>query len=46
MALRAAGGALLVVGFALFAVNVLATALQRKPVSRPAPAAPAPATGS
>jgi cbb3-type cytochrome c oxidase subunit I len=46
MALRAAGGALLVVGFALFAVNVLATAIQRKPVSRPAPAAPAPATGS
>jgi cbb3-type cytochrome c oxidase subunit I len=45
MALRAAGGALLVVGFALFAVNVLATAMQRKPVSRPAPAAPAPATG-
>jgi cbb3-type cytochrome c oxidase subunit I len=46
MALRAAGGALLVVGFALFAANVLATAMQRKPVSRPAPAAPAPATGS
>jgi cbb3-type cytochrome c oxidase subunit I len=46
MALRAAGGALLVVGFALFAINVLATAMQRKPVSRPAPAAPAPATGS
>jgi cbb3-type cytochrome c oxidase subunit I len=46
MALRAAGGALLVVGFALFAVNVLATALQRRPVSRPAPAVPAPATGS
>ena len=45
MALRAAGGALVVVSFALFAVNVLATAMQRKPVSRPAPAAPAPATG-
>jgi cbb3-type cytochrome c oxidase subunit I len=46
MALRAPGGALLVVGFALFAANVLATALQRKPASRPAPAAPAPAIGS
>jgi cytochrome c oxidase cbb3-type subunit 1 len=44
MALRAAGGALVVVSFALFAVNVLATAIQRKPVSRPAPTASAPAT--
>jgi cbb3-type cytochrome c oxidase subunit I len=43
MALRAAGGALVVVSFALFAANVLVTAMQRKPVSRPAPA---PATGS
>jgi cbb3-type cytochrome c oxidase subunit I len=46
MALRSAGGALLVVSFALFAVNVLATAMQRKPAGRPMPAAPAPATGS
>jgi cbb3-type cytochrome c oxidase subunit I len=35
MALRASGGALLVISFTLFAYNILATVWQRKPVSRP-----------
>ena len=41
MALRAIGGTLLVVSFVLFTYNVFATLIQRKPVSRPAIAAPA-----
>ncbi len=47
MALRASGGALVVISFILFTYNILATAWQRKPVSRPAmpvqSAEPAPA---
>ncbi len=35
MALRAIGGALVVISFVLFAWNILATAIIRKPVSRP-----------
>jgi cbb3-type cytochrome c oxidase subunit I len=35
MALRAVGGALVVISFTLFAINVLATAWQRKPESKP-----------
>jgi cbb3-type cytochrome oxidase subunit 1 len=50
MALRAAGGALLVVSFALFTYNVIATIVRRRPVEQPAPAAshqpqPTPAAG-
>ncbi|MBU0496186.1 MAG: cbb3-type cytochrome c oxidase subunit I [Chloroflexi bacterium] len=44
MALRAAGGALLVVSFSLFTFNILATVLRRQPVARPAPAGVASAT--
>jgi cbb3-type cytochrome oxidase subunit 1 len=40
MALRAIGGTLLVTSFALFTYNIFATLIQRKPVSRPAIAAP------
>jgi cbb3-type cytochrome c oxidase subunit I len=48
MALRATGGALLVINFALFAFNILATAVRRKPVAMPTfpvpgPVSPAPA---
>lgn len=39
MALRAAGGGILVVSFTTFAVNMLATVLRRKPVVQPAVAA-------
>jgi cbb3-type cytochrome c oxidase subunit I len=35
MALRAVGGALVVISFTLFAINVLATAWQRKPEPKP-----------
>lgn len=35
MALRAAGGALVVISFTLFAINVLVTVWQRRPVSKP-----------
>lgn len=35
MALRAVGGALVVISFAMFTYNILATVLRRKPVSRP-----------
>lgn len=35
MALRAVGGALVVISFALFTYNILATVLRREPVSRP-----------
>jgi cbb3-type cytochrome c oxidase subunit I len=35
MALRAVGGALVVISFTLFAINVLATVWQRKPESKP-----------
>jgi cbb3-type cytochrome c oxidase subunit I len=35
MALRAIGGALIVINFALFAVNIFATVLQRKPAVEP-----------
>jgi cbb3-type cytochrome c oxidase subunit I len=47
MALRASGGALIVISFTLFTYNILATVWQRKPVPRPAlsvrAAEPAPA---
>jgi cbb3-type cytochrome c oxidase subunit I len=56
MALRAIGGALIVINFTLFTYNILATAVQRRPVVKPerlvqsSPAAPspspAPAAGS
>jgi cbb3-type cytochrome c oxidase subunit I len=51
MALRASGGALLVLGFTLFTFNILATAVQRRPASEPVkaidlPVSPAPAAGS
>ncbi len=51
MALRASGGGLLVLGFALFTFNILATVVQRKPASEPARAiqpsvSPAPVAGS
>jgi cbb3-type cytochrome c oxidase subunit I len=36
MSLRATGGMLIVISFILFAYNVFATALQRRPVERPA----------
>ncbi len=39
MALRAMGGSLLVISFAMFAFNVLATIVQRKPAGQPVPAA-------
>jgi cbb3-type cytochrome c oxidase subunit I len=49
MALRAAGGTLVVTSFALFTFNILATVWQRRSVARPAgslsAAAPAAATG-
>jgi cbb3-type cytochrome c oxidase subunit I len=35
MALRATGGALIVVSFVLFTINVFATVWQRRPISRP-----------
>jgi len=38
MAMRAAGGALLVISFALFTFNVLATVVRRKPADQPLPA--------
>jgi cbb3-type cytochrome c oxidase subunit I len=38
MSLRATGGMLIVISFILFAYNVFATALQRRPVERPASA--------
>jgi cbb3-type cytochrome c oxidase subunit I len=47
MALRAAGGILVVISFAAFTFNILATVLQRRPVVRPAstlPASASPAT--
>jgi cbb3-type cytochrome c oxidase subunit I len=55
MALRASGGALVVLGFVVFSYNILATTLARRPVVQPAlteqaqprvSAAPAPAAGS
>jgi cytochrome c oxidase cbb3-type subunit 1 len=51
MALRAAGGALIVISFALFTFNILATVVQRKAVSEPpiparATVSTAPAAGS
>jgi cbb3-type cytochrome oxidase subunit 1 len=36
MALRATGGTLLVISFAMFTFNVLATMLRRKPADQPA----------
>ena len=47
MALRAAGGILVVISFVAFTFNILATVLQRRPVVRPAstlPASASPAT--
>jgi cbb3-type cytochrome c oxidase subunit I len=44
MALRATGGALLVISFVLFTYNIVATATQRKAVSRPVVPLQAPAT--
>jgi cbb3-type cytochrome oxidase subunit 1 len=35
MAMRASGGGLLVISFAIFAFNIFATVLQRKPIERP-----------
>jgi cbb3-type cytochrome c oxidase subunit I len=46
MALRATGGALVVVSFVLFTVNVFATVWQRRSVSRPATPVQAPAPTS
>ena len=55
MALRASGGALVVLGFVVFSVNILATAIARRAAIQPAlteqvqpkvSAAPAPAAGS
>jgi cbb3-type cytochrome oxidase subunit 1 len=51
MALRAAGGALLVISFALFTYNILVTVLRRKPADQPVPAVsmspqPTPAAGN
>jgi cbb3-type cytochrome c oxidase subunit I len=50
MALRAAGGALVVISFVVFAYNIFATAILRKPVAHPTPpiqasASPVPAAG-
>jgi cbb3-type cytochrome c oxidase subunit I len=54
MALRASGGALVVLGFVLFSCNILATAIVRRPAGEPTtaaeiqtsvPVAPAPAAG-
>jgi cbb3-type cytochrome c oxidase subunit I len=42
MALRASGGALIVISFALFAYNVLATVVRRKAVAQPATPVQAP----
>jgi hypothetical protein len=36
MSLRATGGILVVINFILFAYNAFATALQRRPIERPA----------
>jgi cbb3-type cytochrome c oxidase subunit I len=46
MALRATGGALVVVSFVLFTINVLATVRQRRSVSRPVTPVQAPASTS
>jgi cbb3-type cytochrome c oxidase subunit I len=51
MALRATGGALIVISFAMFTYNMLVTVIQRKTVSEPpiparAPVSAAPAAGS
>jgi cbb3-type cytochrome c oxidase subunit I len=46
MALRATGGALIVVSFILFTINVFATVWQRRPVSRPTIPVQAPASTS
>jgi cbb3-type cytochrome c oxidase subunit I len=51
MAMRASGGGLLVLGFALFTFNILATVAQRKPASEPVKpiqpsVSPAPVAGS
>jgi cbb3-type cytochrome c oxidase subunit I len=46
MALRATGGALVVVNFVLFTINVFATVWQRRGVSRPATPVQAPASTS
>jgi cbb3-type cytochrome c oxidase subunit I len=46
MALRAAGGALVVTSFALFTFNILATALQRRSVAHPAGSISAAATAA
>jgi cbb3-type cytochrome oxidase subunit 1 len=35
MAMRAIGGALIVISFIMFSVNIFATAIKRKPVLRP-----------
>jgi cytochrome c oxidase cbb3-type subunit 1 len=42
MALRASGGALIVISFALFAYNVFATVVRRQAVAQPATPLPAP----
>ena len=46
MALRATGGALIVVSFVLFTTNVFATVWQRRPISRPTRPVQAPASTS
>jgi cbb3-type cytochrome oxidase subunit 1 len=46
MALRATGGALVVVSFVLFTINVFATVWQRRRVSRPTTLVQAPASTS
>jgi cbb3-type cytochrome c oxidase subunit I len=43
MAMRAGGGALLVISFLLFGYNMFATVAKRKPVQHPKPVKPAPA---